>query len=55
LHNRAPSMTAAHYQSLRQVFAGRVGHKERFRVLIRNYSRTKLVFYGGFEGLGIDR
>ena len=28
LHNRAPSMTAAHYQSLRQVFAGRVGHKE---------------------------
>lgn len=28
LHNRAPSMTSAHYESLKQVFAGRVGHKE---------------------------
>ena len=28
LQNRAPSMTAAHHQSLRQVFAGRVAHKE---------------------------
>lgn len=28
LHNRAASMTAAHYGSLKQVFAGRVGHKE---------------------------
>ena len=28
LQNRAPSMTAAHHQSLRQVFAGRGGHKE---------------------------
>ena len=28
LHQRASSMTADHYQSLRQVFAGRVGHKE---------------------------
>lgn len=28
LHNRAPSMTEAHYDSLKQVFLGRVGHKE---------------------------
>ena len=28
LQNRAPSMTSAHHQSLRQVFAGRFGHKE---------------------------
>lgn len=28
LQNRAPSMTSAHYESLKRVFAGRVGHKE---------------------------
>ena len=28
LHQRVPSMTGAHYDSLRQVFAGRGGHKE---------------------------
>jgi len=28
LHSRARSMTAAHYQSLKQVLAGRVGNKE---------------------------
>ena len=28
LHKRAPSMTATHYQSLKQMFPGGVGHKE---------------------------
>lgn len=28
LHNHAPSMTDAHYQSLKQVLVGRLGHKE---------------------------
>lgn len=28
LHQRVPSMTSAHYDSLRQVFVGRGGHKE---------------------------